>query len=149
GASSTYELANQASYAVSMGTMRFGYNGARVFMKDALDATNSCTEPSTGATMASLTAGSGWTTDSFTSYDDTFYQNQAWVKGFLTADEILTGAAGGFTCTCTGCGENGPQHTSSTYAYRFSLHPAGGGKRIEFYQDPQEVGVTSTRTNVN
>lgn len=147
GPSATYELANQPRYTVSLGGVPLTYAGARVRLREALDSSGECVAPRSGSTV-SLDVYSGWVTDVEQHSDDSVHYRQAWVKGYLTQHVMLAATGQPRTCRCVGATCEGDLSFcgSSSYVYRFVLHPAGGGRPIEFYRRPEETLTVSTRT---
>jgi YD repeat-containing protein len=137
GQAAVYELANQPNYSVALGPVQFEYRGAKVWLSESLPADNSCFP-----TATSLFAYSGWLTEAVRRSDQSVDLRMNLVKGYLTQHVAMAGT--GAFVTCNTAGEENPQRRcNAAYAYRFSYHPAGGGRVLDFYQKPVEQAVLS------
>jgi YD repeat-containing protein len=136
GPEATYELANQPSYSVQLGPVNFQYKGARIWLTESLPTDSSCFPIAT-----SLGAFSGWVSEVVKRSDESIDQRMTLARGYLTQHVVM---AGNQLVTCNVPGEENPQpRCNANYVYRFSYHPAGGGRVIDFYQKPIEQLVLS------
>lgn len=144
GPHATYELANQPSYTVSLGPINLIYKGAKVRITEALgDNTSACS-----ATTESLSARSGWSgafgTGLIWGLDST-ETISGLAKGTISATVVLSSTGGSFSCRSAE-GEELANYCDGQYIFRYTYHPPGGGRAIDFYQKPVERPVVSRWT---
>src|SRR5262245_1766990 len=89
GLSSTFELANQPTYTLSLGGIVLRYAGARVSMTEAVDSTNLGGRFTDGMTTR-LSVRSGWSADVQDRGVGDVVHSQTWGKGFIEAHVIGT-----------------------------------------------------------